>query len=122
MAKDKKESVWTIGTKGPVPPFPYRIWTTKKKSQVVYGFDEQHIRDMMDPIKIIKIKKLKEKEEKIESEHLGPPGAEIGRPAEYQPAFKILKEWVDSQGGPPEDVRKAIRVHWIDYEKVPKKK
>lgn len=122
MAKDKKESVWTQGINGPMPPFPFQVWTTKKKSSVMYGFDEQHIRDMMDPIKIIKIKKLKEKEEKIESEHLGPPGAEIGRPAEYEPAFKILKEWVDMQGGPSEKVRKKIREHWIEYDKIKKKK
>ena len=122
MARNKKESIWTIGCDHEVPPFPYRVWTTKKKSEIKYGFSEEHIRIMMEPKKPIKIKRLKEKKEKIENEPLGPPGADIGRPAEYEPAFKILKAWVDSQGGPPEDVRKAIRVHWIDYEKINKKK
>lgn len=116
MKKTDKKA-WTMGCDFPVPPFPFRVWTSKDKSQVMHGFDEQHIRDMMSPTKVVRIQRLREKVEKIEGEHLGPPGAEVGRPAEYEPAFKILKEWVDSTGGPPEDVRKALRVHWIDYQK-----
>jgi hypothetical protein len=122
MKKKKREKEWTIGIQGPIPPFPFRVWTTKDKSKVMYGFDEQHIRDMMDPVKPAKVKRIpepKEKEQKYEK--LGPPGADVGRPAEYEPAFKILKAWVDSQGGPPEDVRKAIRIHWVDYHRVVKK-
>ena len=118
MKKKKQEKEWTIGIQGPIPPFPFRVWTKKDKSKVMYGFDEQHIRDMMDPVKPAKVKRIpepKEKEQKYEK--LGPPGADVGRPAEYEPAFKILKAWVDSIGGPPEKVRKALRVHWIDYEK-----
>lgn len=114
MPKDKQE-------KG-LPPYPFRVWSTRKQSEIVWAFDEQHIRNMMAPLKPIKIKRLEEKKEKdIEPEPMGPPGSDVGRPAEYEPAFKILKAWVDSEGGPPEDVRKAIRVHWIDYEKVKKK-
>jgi hypothetical protein len=41
--------------------------------------------------------------------------------ADYEAGFNILKEWVDSQGGPPEKVRKKIRESWIDYQK-PKRK
>ena len=103
-----------------IPPYLYRVWLDKDRSKMMTGFDEQHIRDQLSPIKPVKIQKIKEKVEKIESEHLGPLGADVGRPAEYEPAFKILKEWVDSIGGPPEDVRKAIRVHWIDYQKAEK--
>ena len=119
----KKEKVCKTNFDDSLPPYPFRVWTTKNKSQILYGFGEQHIRDMMSPVKTIKIKRIKEKKEKdIELEPMGPPGADIGRPAEYEPAFKILKAWVDSVGGPPEDVRKAIRVHWINYEKVKRKK
>ena len=86
------------------------------------GFSEQHIRDQLDPVKPVKIKRIKEKKEKeTKIERLGPKGAPVGRPEDYEPAFKILKAWVDSQGGPPEDVRKAIREQWIDYRKVSKK-
>lgn len=117
----KKEKIWTMGCDHEVPPFSYRVWTTKKKSEIMYGFNEEHIKVMMEPKKPLKIKRIKEKEEVIDSEPLGPPGADVGRPAEYEPAFKILKAWVDSVGGPPEKVRKAIRIHWVDYEKVEKK-
>ena len=114
VPKDKQE-------KG-LPPYPFRVWRTRKQSEIMWGFDEQHIRNMMAPAKPVKIQQLKEKKEKdIEPEPMGPPGSDVGRPAEYEPAFKILKAWVDSIGGPPEDVRKAIRIHWIDYEKVKKK-
>ena len=88
----------------------------------MWAFDEQHIRVMIAPLKPVNIQQIKEKKEKdIKPEPMGPPGSDVGRPAEYEPAFKILKAWVDSIGGPPEDVRKAIRIHWIDYEKVKKK-
>ena len=89
----------------------------------MYGCSEQHIRDMMYPVNPVKVKRIKEPKEKEEKyEKLGPPGEDIGRPAEYEPAFKILKAWVDGIGGPPEKVRKAIRIHWIDYEKPLNKK
>ena len=114
VPKDKQE-------KG-LPPYPFRVWRTQKQSEIIWAFDEQHVKAMMAPKKVVKIKKLEEKKDKdIEPEPLGPPGADVGRPAEYEPAFKILKAWVDSTGGPPEDVRKAIRVHWIDYRRVEKK-
>ena len=120
MKKDEK--ALKIRNKSEVPPYPFRVWRTRKQSEIMWGFDEQHIKSMMAPSKPIMIKELAEKKEKdIEPEPMGPPGSDVGRPAEYEPAFKILKAWVDSEGGPPEDVRKAIRVHWIDYEKVKKK-
>ena len=37
--------------------------------------------------------------------------------ADYEAGFNVLKEWVDSQGGPPEKVRKKIIDSWIDYQK-----
>jgi hypothetical protein len=123
MPRPRKEKVWTSGTTGPIPPFPFKVWLTKAKTKIMFGFDEEHIRLMMEPAKPIKVKRIKEKPEKIDDrEPMGPAGHnDVGRPAEYEPAFKILKEWVDSQGGPPEEVRKKIREHWIDYQKVEKK-
>lgn len=122
MPKPKKEKTWVIGTKGPIPPFPFKVWTSKKHSKTVYGFDEQHIKDMMEPTKIIKIKRIKEIQEKMpQQDRLGPKGSEISRPAEYEKAFYILKKWVDDQGGPPESVRKMILEAWVDYQKVDKK-
>ena len=122
VPKVSRETTWDIGIKGELPPYLYRVWITKKKTKTMMGFSEQHIRDQLDPIKPLKIQKIKEKKEKeTKIERLGPKDAPVGRPADYEPAFKILRAWVDSQGGPPEDVRKAIREHWIDYRKVSKK-
>ena len=115
MANEVKED------KG-LPPYPFRVWRTRKRSEIMWGFDEQHIRDMMAPVRPIRVERQKEKTEKITGEHLGPPGAEVGRPADYEPAFKILRAWVDSQGGPPEHIRKQIREHWVDYDRVVSKK
>ena len=70
----------------------------------------------------MKIKRVYLKEEPIpESEQLGPKGAVLMGTADYEAGFKVLQEWVDSQGGPPEKVRKKIRELWIDYQK-PKQK
>ena len=118
----KKETERHIGFKGEIPPYSYKVWVGKKQTKMMMGFDEQHIRDQLGPIKPTMIKRIKEKKEiDLEPEPLGPRGAVVGRPAEYQPAFKILKAWVDSIGGPPESVRKKIREHWVDYRKVARK-
>ena len=113
VPKDKQE-------KG-LPPYPFRVWRTKKQSEIIWAFNEQHIRDMIAPVRPTRIERQKEKMEKITIERLGPPGAEVGRPADYEPAFKILRAWVDSEGGPPEHIRKQIREHWVDYTKIDKK-
>jgi hypothetical protein len=67
------------------------------------------------------IEQVHEIEEKDDWEPLGPGGSEVNRPADYDTGFKLLQEWVDSQGGPPEDVRKKLRELYIDYRKVDKK-
>lgn len=122
MPKVKKESEWHIGIRGSVPPYDFHVWFKgSKKPVLMYGFDEDHIR-VMCKTKPVKIRKCKEKKEKIVAERLGPKGAPVGRLPEYEPAFKLLKAWVDSIGGPPEDIRLKLRELWIDYEKVPKKK
>ena len=106
-----------------LPPYDFQVWFKgSKKPSKMFGFDEQHIKDQCENKKPTKIKRIKEKKEKeTKIERLGPIGAPVGRPEDYEPAFKILRDWVDSQGGPPEEVRKAIREHWIDYRKVSKK-
>ena len=106
-----------------LPPYDYHVWFKGNKKPVrMFGFSEQHIKDQCETKRPIKIKRLREnKEKEIQIERLGPKGAQVGRPADYEPAFKILREWVDSQGGPPESVRKAIREHWVDYHRVKKK-
>ena len=53
---------------------------------------------------------------------MGPKGAVLMGEADYEAGFNVLKEWVDSQGGPPEKVRRQIREVWIDYQKVKKPK
>ena len=106
-----------------LPPYHYHVWFKgNKKPMRMIGFNEQHIRDQLDPINPLKIQKIKEKKQnKTKIERLGPKGAPVGRPADYEPAFKLLRAWVDSEGGPPEDVRKAIREQGIDYRKITKK-
>jgi len=52
---------------------------------------------------------------------MGPKGAEIHRPAEYDKGFKILRAWIDENGGPPEEIRVKLRELWIDYDRVERK-
>lgn len=121
---EKKETEWHIGCgKGSLPPYDYHVWFKGSRKPVyMFGFSEQHIKDQCEGKTPIKIKRIKEKKEKeTRAEPLGPKGAEVGRPGDYELAFEILRDWVDSQGGPPEDVRKAIREHWVDYRRVEKK-
>ena len=119
----KKESVWTIGMpKGQVPPFMWQVWTKGSKKPIeMSGFDEEHIRLMCEPKQVIKIRKIREQEETYKVEPLGPKGAKVNRPADYDAGFKLLKQWVDSVGGPPEELRKKLRELWIDYEKPARK-
>ena len=114
----KKYKIWTMGCDHEVPPWLYRVWITKEKTETMMGHSQQHIRDQLDPVKPLKIQKIKEKEEKIESESLGPPDAPVTRPPDYEPAFKILQEWVDSIGGPPEEVRLKCREHFVDWSRI----
>jgi len=105
------------------PPYDYHVWFKGSREPVyMFGFNEQHIKHQCEDRTPVKIKRLKPKKEKeTQFERLGPTGAGVGRPADYEPAFRILKDWADSRGGPPETVRKAIREHWVDYQKVTKK-
>jgi len=51
---------------------------------------------------------------------LGPKGSLINRPADYDTGFKILREWIDENGGPPEKIRQKLRELYIDYDKAKK--
>ncbi len=108
-----------------IPPFMWQVWFKGNKKPIeMSGFDESHIRVMClpNPAKVIKVKRMpKEKEVHIPAERLGPKGAIVNQPADYDKGFKLLQEWVDSIGGPPEKLRKKLRELFIDYHK-PKQK
>ena len=125
MPKRKKEKVWEYGMpKGDLPPYDYHVWFKGEKSpREMHGFDEDHIRRMCreDGLRPIKVKRFKKKEVEDIYEPLGPKGSEVNRPADYDQAFKLLKEYVDSIGGPPEELRLKIRELWVDYRNVEQK-
>ena len=89
----------------------------------VIAFNIQHIRNQLEGKTVVKA--IKEKEEKVvfsKSVSLGPKGWKgSSRPADYDAGFKVLREWVDKNGGPPEEIRQKLRELWIDYEKAPRK-
>jgi hypothetical protein len=120
----KKEKVWTMGTKGPLGPWVWHVWIKgKKKPERMIAFDIQHIKDQLEGKKVTKAIKQKEKKEIFgNSVPLGPKGWKgSSRPADYDAGFKVLRQWIDSKGGPPEEIRKKLRELWIDYDKAPKK-
>jgi len=45
----------------------------------------------------------------------------VNQPADYDRGFKVLRQWIDENGGPPEEIRKKLRELWIDYDKAPRK-
>ena len=120
----KKEKVWTMGTKGPIGPWVWNVWVKgKKKPERMIAFDIQHIKDQLENRQIIKAKRLpEEKSDFRDSPPLGPKGYQgSSRPADYDAGFKILRQWIDEQGGPPEEIRQKLRELWIDYEREPRK-
>ena len=106
-----------------IPPFMWQVWFKgNKKPMEMSGFDEEHIRLMCGPGKVVKVKRMpEEKEEFSESLPLGPKGSVVHQPADYDRGFKVLRAWIDEQGGPPEEIRKKLRELWIDYDREPKK-
>ena len=106
-----------------LPPFMWQVWFRRnKKPTEMSGFDEEHIKRMCEPKVPIKIKRITIKEKPLgRSEHLGPKGAVVNQPADYDKGFKILKEWVDSIGGPPENLRQKLRELFIDYHRPARK-
>ena len=118
----KKEKVWTMGSKGPIGPWAWHVWTKGSKKPIrVVAFDNQHIKDQLGGKQIIKAKKLPEQKDNFITMPLGPKGATVNQPADYDKGFKILRAWIDEKGGPPEDIRIKLRELWIDYDKAPRK-
>ena len=121
----KKEKVWTMGSKGPIGPWVWHVWTKgNKKPERMVAFDHQHIKDQLEGKQMIKAKRLPEEKELVcEMMPLGPKGGNgISRPADYDAGFKILRKWVDDNGGPPESIRQKLRELYIDYDREKKKK
>ena len=105
-----------------IGPWVWHVWQKgSKKPLRMIAFDNQHIKDQLEGKQIIKAKKLPEEKNKFTTMPLGPKGSTVNQPADYDRGFKILREWIDQNGGPPEDVRVKLRELWIDYDKAPRK-
>jgi len=123
MPKKKKEKYWEMGMpKGELGPFVWHVWFKGSgQAERFVAFDEEHIKDQCEDRTPIVIERVYEKEEIDDWEPLGPKGAVVNQPADYDTGFKLLKEWVDSIGGPPEDLRMKLRELFIDYGKPQQK-
>ena len=118
----KKEKVWIIGNKGPTGPWVWHVWVKGgRKPLRMVAFDQQHIKDQLEGRQMVKAKRLPEEKDDFGSMPLGPKGSVINRPAEYDKGFKILREWVDENGGPPEEIRVKLRELFIQYDVEPTK-
>ena len=118
----KKEKVWTMGTSGPLGPWVWHVWIKgKKKPERMVAFDHQHIKDQLEGQQMIKAVKQPEEKDEFTTMPLGPKGSTVNRPADYDTGFKILREWIDQNGGPPEEIRVKLRELYIDYDKAPQK-
>ena len=118
----KKESVWTMGNKGPTGPWLWQVWVkgTKKPLRMI-AFDLQHIKDQLEGKTFVKAKQVPEEKEDRRPMHLGPKGCVVNQPANYDKGFRVLRAWIDSVGGPPEEIRKQLRELWIDYDRIEQK-
>ena len=123
MPKKKKEKYWEMGMpRGELGPFVWHVWFKGSgQAERFVAFDEEHIKHQCEGRTPIVIERVVEKEEIDEWEPLGPKGSVVNQPADYDTGFKLLKEWVDSIGGPPEDLRMKLRELFIDYQKPEKK-
>ena len=118
----KKEKVWTMGNKGPTGPWVWHVWIKGSKKPVrVVAFDLDHIRCQLEGKQVIKARRLPEEKDEFLSIPLGPKGSTVNRPADYDKGFKILRKWIDQNGGPPEEIRVKLRELYIDYDVEPKK-
>jgi hypothetical protein len=118
----KKEKIWTMGNKGPTGPWVWHAWIKgSKKPLRMVAFNLDHIKDQLEGKTVIKVKQLPEEKDDLSSVPLGPKGSVVNRPADYDAGFKILREWIDENGGPPEEIRIKLRELFIDYDVEPKK-
>jgi len=118
----KKEKIWTMGNKGPTGPWVWHAWIKGSRKPVrMVAFNLEHIRDQLEGKTFVKAVKQPEEKDEISSIPLGPKGSTVNRPADYDAGFRILREWVDENGGPPEEIRVKLRELFIDYDVEPKK-
>ena len=119
---NKKEKFWTMGMpKGGVGPWVWHVWTKGSKKPVrIVAFDLDHIRCQLEGRTVIRAEKQPEEKDEYSSMPLGPKGSTVNRPADYDAGFKILRQWVDENGGPPEEIRVKLRELYIDYDVEPK--
>jgi hypothetical protein len=120
---NKKEKFWTMGMPmGGVGPWVWHAWTKGSKRPVrVVAFDLDHIRCQLEGKTVIRAEKQPEEKDEYSSMPLGPKGSKVNRPADYDKGFKILREWIDQNGGPPEEIRVKLRELYIDYDVEPSK-
>ena len=121
----KKNNEWLMGMpKGPIGPFLWQVYVKGSQKPIrVIAFDLRHIKNQLEGKKVTKAIKEKEKKEVFgNSVPLGPKGWKgSSRPADYDAGFKVLRQWVDENGGPPEEIRQKLRELWIDYDRAPRK-
>ena len=118
----KKEKMWTMGNKGPTGPWVWhaRVKGSKKPIRVV-AFDLQHIKDQLNGHQVVGADRLPEEKDEYSMMPLGPKGSTVNRPADYDAGFKILRAWIDQNGGPPEEIRIKLRELYIDYDRAERK-
>jgi len=118
----KKEKMWTMGNKGPTGPWVWhaRVKGSKKPIRVV-AFDLQHIKDQLNDHQVVGADRLPEEKDEYSMMPLGPKGSTVNRPADYDAGFKILRAWIDQNGGPPEEIRIKLRELYIDYDRAEQK-
>ena len=118
----KKEKIWTMGNKGPTGPWVWHVWIKGSKKPVrVVAFNIEHIKDQLEGKAVIKAVKQPEEEAEFSTMPLGPKGSTVNRPADYDTGFRILREWIDENGGPPEEIRVKLRELYIDYDRAVRK-
>jgi len=118
----KKEKIWTMGNKGPTGPWVWHAWIKGSRKPVrMVAFNLEHIRDQLEGKTVIRAVRQPEEKDEISSVPLGPKGSTVNRPADYDAGFRILRELVDQNGGPPEEIRVKLRELFIDYEVTKRK-
>jgi len=118
----KQEKIWNGGMpSGPIGPFVWQAWVKGSKNPIrVVAFDLEHIKDQLEGKVVVNARRMPEEKISVKrSEPLGPNGGNgVTRPPDYDNGFKVLRKWVDENGGPPEEVRKRLRELYIDYDRV----
>jgi hypothetical protein len=100
----------------------WHVWTKGSKKPVrIVAFDLDHIRCQLEGRTVIRAEKQPEEKDEYSSMPLGPKGSTVNRPADYDAGFKILRSWIDENGGPPEEIRVKLRELYIDYDRAPQK-